>query len=102
MLLVAEGTLWHSDGFKAVAATPHESAQNARVDGEQSGAWFLSSPTGTCGCHGDDFMAEGSDALLDRLDRVMRDELDAKMLGRVGCGQLTEVKVLKRTVRWHE
>ena len=30
-------------------------------------------PVGTCGCHGDDFMAEGSDALWDQLDRVMRD-----------------------------
>ena len=59
-------------------------------------------PTGTCGCHGDDFMAEGSDALLDLLDRVKRDEFDAKMLGRVGRGQLMEAKFLKRTVRWHE
>ena len=39
-------------------------------------------------------MAEGSDTLLDRLDRVMNDEFDAKMLGRVGRGQLTEVKFL--------
>ena len=59
-------------------------------------------PAGTCGCHGDDFMAEGSDVLLDRLDRVMQDEFNAKMLGRVGRGQLTEVKFLKRTLRWHE
>ena len=59
-------------------------------------------PAGTGGCHGDDFMAEGSDVLLDRLDRVMKDELNAKMLGRVGRGQLTEVKFLERTVRWHE
>ena len=57
---------------------------------------------GTCGCHGDDFMAEGSDALLDRLDRVMADEFEAKMLGRVGRGHLAEVKFLKRTIRWHE
>ena len=31
-------------------------------------------------------MAEGSDALLDRLDRVMADDFEAKMLGRVGRG----------------
>ena len=31
-------------------------------------------PAGTCGCHGDDFMVEGSDVLLDRVDRVMKDE----------------------------
>ena len=53
---------------------------------------------GTCGCQGDDFMAEGSDVLLDRLDRVTKDEVNAKMLGRVGRGQLTEVKFLKRTL----
>ena len=47
-------------------------------------------------------MAEGSDALLERLDRVMKDEFDAKMLGRVGRDQLTEVKFFKRAVRWHE
>ena len=34
----------YSDGFKAVAATLHESAQNARLDSEQSDAWFLPSP----------------------------------------------------------
>ena len=57
---------------------------------------------GTCGCHGDDFMAEGSDALLDWLDRFMTDEFDDKMLGRVGRGHLAEIKLLKRTVRWHD
>ena len=45
-------------------------------------------------------MAEGSDALLDRLERVMADEFEAKMLG--GRGHLAEVKFLKRTIRWHE
>ena len=48
------------------------------------------------------FMTEGSDALLDRKDRVTKDEFDAKMLGRVRRGQLTEVKFLERTLRWHE
>ena len=57
---------------------------------------------GTCGCHGDDFMAESSDALRDQLDRVVKDEFNAKMLGRVGLGQLTEVKFFKRTLRWPE
>ena len=41
-------------------------------------------------------MAEGSDALLDRLERVMTDEFEAKMLGRVGRGHLAEVKFLKK------
>ena len=68
-----------------------ESAQNARVECEQSDAWFsftTETPAGTCRCHGDDFMAEGSDVLMDRLDRVMKDEFNAKML------QLTGVKFL--------
>ena len=43
-------------------------------------------PAGTCGCHGDDCMAQNSDVLLDRLDRVTKDELDAKILRRVGRG----------------
>ena len=48
------------------------------------------------------FMTEGSDALLDRQDRVPKDEFDAKMLGRVRRGQLTEVKFLERTLHWYE
>ena len=47
-------------------------------------------------------MVDGSDALLDRLDRVMTDEFDGKMLGRVGRGHLAEDKFFKRTLRWHE
>ena len=93
MLPAVQGTLWHSNGFDTVAAALHESTQNARMDREQGNAWILS----PCGCHGDDFMAEGSDALLDRLDRVMADEFEAKMLGRAG-----RVKFLKRTIRWHD
>ena len=75
---LVEGTLWHSNGFETVAATLHESTQNARMEREQGNAWILSPQR-----HGDDFMAEGSDAPLDRLDRVMADEFEAKMLGRV-------------------
>ena len=45
-------------------------------------------PAGTGGCHGDDFMAEGSDALLDRLVRVMKEEFHAKMLERVVASSL--------------
>ena len=47
-------------------------------------------------------MVQGSDALLDRLDRVMQDEIDAEMLGRVGRVHVAEVKFLKRTLRLHE
>ena len=32
----------------------------------------------------------------------MTDEFDAKMLERVGRGYLTEIKFLKRKLRWHE
>ena len=44
VLLVSEGTLRYPDGFKAVAVTLYECAQNARVDSEQSDAWFLPPP----------------------------------------------------------
>ena len=50
MFPAVEGAPPHSNGFKTVAATVNGSAQNARVECEQ-----------------DDFMAEGSDVLLDRL-----------------------------------
>ena len=63
---------------------------------------FHRDPAGTCGCHRDDCMAEGSDVMLDWMDPVMKDEFNAKMLGRVCRGQLTEVKFLTRTIRWHE
>ena len=59
-------------------------------------------PAGTADVTETIFMAEGSDVLLDRLDRVVKDEFNAKMLGRVGRGKLSEVKFLKRTLRWHE
>ena len=82
MLPADEGTLWHSNSFETVAAALLESTQNARMEREQGNA----------------FVAEGSDALLDRLDRVMADEFEAKMLGRVGRGHLAEVKFFKRTL----
>ena len=64
--------------------------------------FFHRDPAGTCTCHGDDFLAEGSDALLVRIDRVMTDEFDAKMLGRVGRGHFAEIKFLGRTLRQQE
>ena len=44
VLPTVEGALWHSNGFETVAATLHESAQDARVECEQSGACFLPPP----------------------------------------------------------
>ena len=44
VLLAVEGALWYSNGFKTVAATLFESAQDARVEFEQSDAWFLPPP----------------------------------------------------------
>ena len=67
-----------------------------------AGIFHHKDPSGTCGCHGDDFLAEGGNALLDKLDNIMSQEFEAKLLGRVGCGQLAEAKSLKRTLRWHE
>ena len=40
--------------------------------------------------------------LLDRLDRVMKDEFDAKILGSVGSDQLAEAKFLNQTAHWYE
>ena len=89
-----EGTLWHSNGFETVAAVLHESTQNARMEREQGNARILS-PQRPCGNVRVSWRRT-SDALLDRLDRVMADEFEAKMLGRVGRGHLAEVKFLKR------
>ena len=66
------------------------------------GIFHHRNPAGTCGCHGDDFMAEGDDDLLTRLDTIMSTEFEAKLLGRVGRGRLPEIKFLKRKLRWHE
>ena len=81
-----------------------ESTQNAPIEREQGNVCIFppQRPCRNVRCHGNDFMAEGGDALLDRLDRVKADEFEAKTLGRVGRGQMTEVKFLKRTIRWHE
>ena len=70
-----------------MAAAQHEGTQNARKANKvMPGFIHHKDAAGTCGCHGNDFMAEGSDALLDRRDQVMADEFEAKMLGRVGRG----------------
>ena len=55
----------------------------------------------SCGCHGDDFMAEGDD-LPTGLDQIMMTEFEAKLLGRVGRGHLSVIKFTKRTLRWHD
>ena len=65
-----------------------------------SGFFHHRDPAGTCGCHGDDFMAGRQGCAAGSAGSYH--EFDAKMLGRVGRGELMEVKFLKRTVRWHE
>ena len=77
VFLAVEGVLWHSDGFETVAAV-HESAQEAWVKFEQGDAWTLSPPRPCWNVWMSRTRLHGSDALLDRLDRVMPD--DAKML----------------------
>ena len=42
-------------------------------------------------CHGDDFLAEGPAEGLDRLDEVMREGFEVKVLPRIG-DLLTEAK----------
>ena len=55
---------------------------------------------GTCGCYGDDFVAEGCNEPLRRWDAIMSSEFEAKLLG--GRGHPREIKFQKRTMRWHE
>ena len=40
--------------------------------------------------------------LLTGLDKIMTTEFEAKLLGRVGRGHLSETKFFERTLRWHE
>ena len=42
------------------------------------------------------------DDLIAQLDQMMMTEFEAKLLGRVGRGHLTEIKFLRRIVRWHD
>ena len=98
-----EGTPRHPQGFAAVAAALHVSAQEVRMPRMHSDGWDLP-PTRSCG-HvrmPDHFVAEGSDELLTRLDVIMSSEFEAKLLGRVGRGHCPVIKFLKHTLRWHE
>ena len=58
----------------------------------------------TLNCHGDDFLAEGTSRALDRLDDVLTQNFDTKVLPRIGPpaagGQVTSGKHLGRTIRW--
>ena len=105
VLLAVDGALLCSNGFETVAAALYESTEEARVEFEQ-GDGLDSFTTETllerAGVMETTSLAEGSNALLDRLDRVMTDEFDAKMLGRVGRGYFAEIKFLKRTLRGHD
>ena len=48
-------------------------------------------------CHGDDFVAEGSAAALDHLDRLLGEAFDVKVLPRIGPPGVWEEKPLKET-----
>ena len=54
-------------------------------DGARDDGWDIPSSRSwaMCGCHGDDFVAEGCGGLLTRLDVIMSSEFEAKLLGRV-------------------
>jgi hypothetical protein len=58
----------------------------------------------TVNCHGDDFLAEGEAASLDRLDDLLSRHFQCKILPRIGPpaygGQTTVGKHLGRTITW--
>ena len=58
----------------------------------------------TVNCHGDDFLAEGEAASLDRLDDLLSRNFQCKILPRIGPpaygGQTTSGKHLGRTISW--
>ena len=49
-------------------------------------------------CHGDDFLAGGGPASLDKLDVIMENHFQVKKLGRVGPGAMSSAKFLKREI----
>ena len=49
--------------------------------------------------HGDDFLAEGEDGALDKLDLVLK-AFEVKCLPRVGPGGANKVKLLHRWLLW--
>jgi hypothetical protein len=60
----------------------------------------------TMSCHGDDFLAEGPAEGLDRLDEVMREGFEVKVLPRIGDptygGETTSSEHLHRLITWSE
>ncbi|CAE7276044.1 true, partial [Symbiodinium sp. CCMP2592] len=60
----------------------------------------------TLSCHGDDFIAEGESDDLDRLDALMMQSFESKILPRIGPeefgGQTTHGDHLHRIIRWSE
>ena len=60
----------------------------------------------TLSCHGDDFLAEGEGADLDKLDELMKQHFEVKILDRIGPaeygGQVAEGLHLHRRIAWVE
>ena len=60
----------------------------------------------TMACHGDDFIAEGTAADLDRLDGIMKRHFQVKVLPRIGDpsygGAVAEGNHLNRIIQWSD
>ena len=60
----------------------------------------------TLSCHGDDFLAEGLPQDLNRLDELMQENFEVKILPRIGPkdsgGEVSEGKHLSRMIKWDE
>ena len=73
-------------------AALHESVQEIRM-AVMSGIFHHQDVAGMCGCHGDDFVAEGSGELLARQDVIIPSDLETKLLRRVGRPAMLHMKV---------
>ena len=111
---VNEGSLWYL--LKAMNGTREASKQwSTFVEDKVTnagftpvkvvpGLFFHAEWQVTLSCHGDDFLAEGMSADLDKLDELMAASFETKTLPRIGPpengGQATEGSHLHRIIRW--
>ena len=92
--LLERDALRHSNGLKAVAAAPHESAQRESV-GERAQRWPGFSTTKTPLARVDATDTVSWLKLLTSQDKITTTELEAKLLGRAGRRHLSEIEFFK-------
>ena len=109
LLVASEGTVWDSDGISDVSETVR-----AVMD---SGGWHcLQSVPNACYlpadshheddsssvCHGDDFLAEGSERTLSELDRLLNEHFEVTAGNMIGPGRPGQSRYLKRITGYTE